>query len=208
MKALRTLSDWLEGWLLWILVTGTSWSMGLVIAVVIASGAGLALSSQVSLLLSGMVVGAVIGLVQWEILRPNARGVGAWTLATVIGWIGGLIVTTSVVQMAEPIWGGLIGSALGGFVWGLAQWPVLRTETEGRVAWLLVTVLGWTAALALGTVLPVGPKPDAFGGEVVGVATSGATGLVIMGMLAILALILFFPEPHQRAVDRNVRWWP
>ena len=73
----------------------------------------------------------------------------------------------------------------------------------------MVTVLGSTAALALGTVLPVvGPKPDAFGGEVVGIATSGATGLVIMGMLAILALILFFPEPHPRAVDRNVRWWP
>ena len=96
MKALRTLSDWLEGWLLWILVTGTSWSVGLVIAVVIASGASLALPSQISLLLSGMVVGALIGLVQWEILRPDARGVGAWTLATVIGWIGGLIVTESV----------------------------------------------------------------------------------------------------------------
>ena len=155
-----------------------------------------------------IVVGALIGLVQWETLRPDARGVGAWTLATVIGWIGGLIVTASVVQMAEPIWGGLIGSALGGFVWGLAQWPVLRTETGGRVAWLLVTILGWTAALALGTVLPVGPKPGAIGGEVVGVATSGAIGLVTMGMLAILALTLFFPEPHQRAVDRNVRWWP
>ncbi len=208
MKVLRTVSDWLELWFLWFLVTGTCWSVGLVIAVVIASSASLALSSQVSMLLSGIVVGALIGLVQREVLRPDVRGVGVWTLATVIGWTAGLIVTTTVVRMAEPTSGWLIGGALGGFVWGLAQLPALRSETGGRAGWLLLTVLGWTAALALGTALPVGPEPGAIGGEIVEVATSGAMGLVIIGMFAILGLTLLFPGPQQRAVDRNVRWWP
>jgi hypothetical protein len=208
MKALRTASDWLELWFLWFLVTGACWSVGLVIAVVIASSASLALSSQVSLLLGGIVVGALIGLVQQEILRPDVRGVGVWTLATAIGWTAGLVVTSTVVRMAEPTPGWLIGGVLGGFVWGLAQLPVLRSETGGRGGWLLLTVLGWTAALALGMALPVRPKPGAVGGEVVEVATSGAMGLVIIGMFAILALTLLFPEPHPRAVDRNVRWWP
>jgi len=207
MKALRTVSNWLELWFLWFLVTGTCWSVGLVMAVVIASSVSLALSSQVSLLLSGIVVGALIGLVQWEVLRPDVRGVGVWTLATVIGWTAGLMVTTTVVHIAEPTLGWLIGGALGGFVWGLAQLPALRSETEGRAGWLMLTVLGWTAALALGTALPAGPKAGAIGGEVVEVATSGAMGLVIIGMFAILGLILLFPGPQQRAVDRNVRWW-
>ena len=81
MKALRTVSNWLELWFLWFLVTGTCWSVGLVMAVVIASSVSLALSSQVSMLLSGIVVGALIGLVQREVLRPDVRGVGVWTLA-------------------------------------------------------------------------------------------------------------------------------
>jgi hypothetical protein len=208
MKAFRTASDWLELWFLWFLVTGTCWSVGLVIAAVIAAGAGLALSSQVSLLLSGIVVGALIGLVQREVLRPDVQGVGVWTLATAIGWTAGLIVTTAVVRMAGPTLGWLIGGVLGGFVWGLAQTPALRSETGGRAGWLLLTVLGWTAALALGTALSAGPKPGAIGGQVVGAATSGALGLVVIGMFAILGLTLLFPGPQQRAVDRNVRWWP
>ena len=36
MKALRTLSGWLEAWFLWITVTGVSWLMSLVIALALA----------------------------------------------------------------------------------------------------------------------------------------------------------------------------
>ena len=53
MKGSRVALDWLELWFLWVLVTGIGWSVGLVIALVIAEGASLAVSSQVSLLMTG-----------------------------------------------------------------------------------------------------------------------------------------------------------
>jgi hypothetical protein len=207
MRTLRTLSDWLELCFLWIFVTGISWSVALVVALVLAQAVSPALSSQVTLLLGGVVVGALIGLAQWAVLRPDVRGVGFWTLATVIGWTAGLIVTSSVVRMAEPAPGGLIGGALGGFVWGLAQWLALRSETGGRLKWLLVTVVGWTVALALGTSLPINGGLGGSGGGLVDTAASGAVALIMIGIFAVLALPVLFPEPHQRAVDRRVRWW-
>jgi len=207
MKALRAVSDWLELCFLWIFVTGISWSVGLVAALVITQAVSPALPGQVSLLLGGVVVGALIGLTQWAVLRPDVRGVGFWLLATVIGWTAGLIVTTFVVRLAELTIGGVVGGALGGLVWGLAQWPALGSETGGRLKWLLVTTAGWTAALALGTVLPIDGGVSGSSGGIVDTTASGAVALIMIGIFAVLALPILFPEPHQRAVDHRVRWW-
>lgn len=207
MKGSRIALDWLELWFVWVLVTGIGWSVGLVIALVVAKGASLAVSSQASLLVSGVVVGALIGLTQWVVLRPEVRGVGWWVLATAIGWVAALMVTAFVAPITGPTSGGVIGGLLGGLVWGLAQWLALRSTTRGKVRWLLMTAAGWTAALALSLSLPVGGWSGVVNGQVVQVAVSGAVGSIIIGIGAVLAFPVLFPEPHERAVDRRVRWW-
>jgi hypothetical protein len=207
MKALRAVSDWLELWLVWIFVTAISWAAGLVIAVVIVKIASLALPGAASLVMGGVVVGALIGLAQWAILRPGARSLGAWTVAAALGWTAALVITAGALRMIGISWGGLVGGALGGLVWGLAQWLALRPETGERVTWTLATALGWTAAVALGTALPFEGDLALVGGGAVQMAVSGVVGMIIIGMVAVVALPLLFPAPHQRAVERRVDWW-
>jgi len=63
------------------------------------------------------------------------------------------------------------------------------------------------AALALSMSLPVGGQGGVINGQVEQVAVSGTVGLIIIGMGAVLAVPVLFPEPHERAVDRRVTWW-
>jgi hypothetical protein len=207
MKAFRAVSNWLELWLVWISVTAISWAGGLVMAVVIVKIASLASPGAASLVMGGVMVGALIGLAQWAILRPGARSLGAWTVAASLGWTAALVITASALRTMGISWGGLVGGALGGLVWGVAQWPALRPETGERVTWTLATALGWTAAVALGRALRFEGDLAAVGGGAVQVAVIGLWGMIIIGMVATLALPLLFPEPHQRAVERRVDWW-
>ncbi len=99
------------------------------------------------------------------------------------------------------------GAVLGGLVFGLAQWLVLRPASRDRAEWMLGTVAGWTAAFTLGAALSGDLRLDALGGGVVDVSMTGALGLVVMGLVAAVALIWLFPAGRQ---DRTayVRWWP
>jgi hypothetical protein len=207
MKALRTLSGWLEAWFLWISVTGVSWLMSLVIALVLAQGVSLVLPMEVSLAMGGVVGGALVGLAQWLFLRPEVKGIGSWTLATAMGWTTGLVVTTLAVMMTDLVLGGVIGGVLGGLVLGFAQWLVLCPKAKERGRWTVVTAVGWTAALALG--ITFGSRGTGMlTGEIVRMAMSGAVGLGIIGPVAIVALVVLFSTPRKKDTTAYVRWLP
>lgn len=205
MKTLRLLLDLLETWLLWIFATSVSWSVGLVAALAAAQGADLILPQAASVLLGGAVGGAVIGLIQWLALRPEVQGVGVWTLAAALGWTAALLATALVVKVIGPVLG-VVGGVAGGCVFGFAQWLALRPGSQGRGEWALMTVLGWTVVLALGLAIEE-PGPGGLADYVVGIAASGAVGLVAIGIIAMLALLWLFPRAQARDARARVGWW-
>jgi hypothetical protein len=194
--------------LVWVIVTGVSGSVSLVTASVVAEGASLALSRDVSLAISGVVGGTVLGLAQWLFLRPAVKGLGAWALATTVGWLTGLVVAALVVRMANLAWGGIIGGTLGGWVFGLTQWLALRPDGGRRGEWLLVTAVGWSAALIVGMTLLGVSSPNTIRSGLVGIAVSEAVGGVVMGIVAIVVLISWFPKTEKPEADVTIRWWP
>ena len=46
MKEIRSVADWFEMWFLWLVVTASSWCVGLILAVIVVHGAGKALPAE------------------------------------------------------------------------------------------------------------------------------------------------------------------
>ncbi|MBI5032515.1 MAG: hypothetical protein HZB51_18475 [Chloroflexi bacterium] len=95
------------------------------------------------------VLGALIGLAQWLLLRRYLPRSGWWILATAIG----CIVPMQFGEMfpwRDPPWlGGAIMFMLFGLTLGIAQWFVLRRYMAHSVWWTAFTLVGWLLAFAL-----------------------------------------------------------
>lgn len=207
MNALRTLSHWQTAWLPWFPVTGGGWTIGLIIASAVAKCASLVFSLEASLVIAGVLTGAILGLVQLFALHPDVKGIGAWVTGTGIGWVAGLGITTLVVMGTDSLWGTVPGAILGSLAFGFAQWLVLSPEMKYRRAWLCVTIAGWTTSMSLGLNLG-GSYPNTLIDQVVRIAEAGAVGVVILGLFAIFAMCLSFPTYGEKDITNYVRWLP
>ena len=106
MKALKSFSTWFESWLVWLSVTGVVWAMGLVLGVATVGTIAPALPSATSLALVGLAGGALLGLGQWLVLKPQTRGIGLWTLASALGWAVSLAAAALPLTLFDPAWAG------------------------------------------------------------------------------------------------------
>jgi hypothetical protein len=158
----------------WILATAVSFFVGAGIATiaVFLTGAGLALNHVEKLdsfwhtLLwgsAGVVVGMVLGLGQWLVLRHKIRGAGGWILVTMLGFgLGNAIgsIVLSYVWSLSPrtmlptwdftmaLWCWASSGATCGLILGSAQWLVLRQVVRAPGWWIPINVVSW----AIGTV--------------------------------------------------------
>jgi len=106
------------------------------------------------------VLAALLGILQWVVLRKRMARAGWWVAATAGGLLVGGAVAGGFAQIAgrvlgRNVYGGqslLALYAIVGFSLGLAQIPVLRRHIRGWVLWVLLSALGW---LALGLVMGV-----------------------------------------------------
>jgi hypothetical protein len=90
------------------------------------------------------VVGLLTGAVQYGLLRRSLPQIGWWVLATLVGWLSGvLLIAISIglhwmdsfqVNLAFPLLGLAIGSA---------QWLVLRRRLPRAGWWIPANLLGW-----------------------------------------------------------------
>jgi len=115
-------------------------------------------------LLSGGLEGAIVGRLQWTILReiyPRIRAfswMGVTILAAVIAWLLGLLPGTlmagSGADTNEPSnammigMGALMGLFLG-TLFGLFQHSILRRVVHQSSLWILANAIGWTIGMAL-----------------------------------------------------------
>ena len=126
--------------------------------------------------------GALIGTMQWLIMRRYFYRSGWWVLASALG--------LAIALTLDGAIGGVVVGIFGGVVVGLSQWLVIRRFVYKAGWWVLASVIGWVAGLALGR----GASWLPFG-IVYGVIT-GST----------LIWLLRFPKPNE--IERNHKSQP
>lgn len=106
-------------------------------------------STFIAVLFSGVIAGAIQGV----FLRPYARPVVIWLIASGLGWMAayGLIryfYSVNDTNTILPTFGELVlGSGLG-FLVGTAQWLVLQQRWANAYLWIVSTVIVWGFAWA------------------------------------------------------------
>ena len=187
---------------LWAVITGAAGAIGaivpgcaLVFAVAVAMGK---MPEWMVGSLWFVGTGVAIGLVQAVVLGKSAGFTRAdrWALATGVGCVAGVLLLLAEA-LAAPIrpligiegemeWAVMAGLVAGGAI-GLAQWMTMRRRIRRAGWWVLVSVLGWSAAApTFGAVFfeqPGGPMSTSLPAGLAGVVLGAVTGLGVLWML-------------------------
>ncbi len=178
-------------WLSWVLATAAGGA---------AIGTVVVLTGSNEIFWYLLLTGFAIGVAQWLVLRRYLQGAGWWILASGFAWVGSLLVISMASGILNPIvefiasligrwWvigynfvtGMVVGAGL-----GVAQWLVLRRQTQGAGWWVFASAVGgavnWAVSVAItqmdgisGTALPY----------IAGWAANGAvTGIVLVWLLS------------------------
>jgi hypothetical protein len=102
----------------WVLATAIAWIGGSILLLI-------AVPSDLQLLLAGLVLGPLVGLAQWLILRREVHWAGWWIVISAMAWITGLTLLPGI----------LVTGAMAGAMTGIALALLLRfPKTQERIA--------------------------------------------------------------------------
>jgi hypothetical protein len=99
------------------------------------------------------ILGILMGVLQWLLLRRRVPRAGWWIPATLAGLVGGTALAVAVVRAlmaaaGEMNWDSrillLLLYGIIGFILALAQLPILWRRLPGFFLWPLVSTLGWS----------------------------------------------------------------
>ncbi len=181
-------------WLWWMLASIVGLAVGVAVADAVSGTVGFAVSFAVS----GDVAGASIGTAQSLVLRRQVSQTGWWVLASSVGLAVGFAVALAVLA-AVGLAGGshfsggagalvLFGAVAGASV-GIAQWLVLRRHIPGAGWWVLASIVGTGAGVAVISTV-IGGGEDA-----VGFAAGGAVGGALYGAITGGVLVWLLRQP-------------
>lgn len=88
----------------WPLVTAAAWTGGSILLRV-------AVSPELQFLLAGLILGPIVGLAQWLVIRERVRWAGWWIVISIIAWITGLTLMPGILTTGAMV-GALTGIAL------------------------------------------------------------------------------------------------
>ncbi|MFO7742188.1 MAG: hypothetical protein R6X31_07735 [Anaerolineae bacterium] len=140
--------DWTL-WLKWILASTLGWLTGW------------ALTNQ-------FVIGVVVGVMQWLVLRPLVREDGWWIPASAAGWAGSVALVILILRPQNS----LVAPVLLGAGIGLTQWLVLRWQLEQAWWWIVLSTLGWAIGMM-----------GILGASLAGAAAGAVTGVALEHLL-------------------------
>ena len=197
----------LELWLILVFLTSLGWSFGLILTAVFVGVMGTPPERSINLTLAGILGGILISLLSMFVLRDSIITMRSWVLAATLGWLLGLLGTIYSIQLIPGVTGWLIGGALGGLIYGLAQGFGLKPGFGKGLPWILLNGLGWTAAYELGNAFPseIGMQ------DITSISipiSKGLLGWVMLGTFAVLALILLFATLKREDRGERIQWWP
>lgn len=163
----RRQKDGWETWGHWVLATIVGGTTGSALGLAVAITIGIAMVTSmgindVALVISGAAGGAVLGVVvgigQWLILRQHFEKAGWWILVTALGtamvMVGVAIITRVIAHPGIVL---IVMGAISGSVVATGQWLILRQHFGRAGWWILSTALGGcTGVLIVGAVLATG----------------------------------------------------
>ena len=138
-------------WFQWVLANMVGGVVGFFVGLLVVQWANNIMVSF-RLAVFGTVFGAVVGSLQWWVLRKRLSQARWWILATALA--SAILFSTSDVLsnavrdvVSNTVIQGVVISSLIGLVIGSAQWLVLRKQLSQSHWWILASVLGITATL-------------------------------------------------------------
>lgn len=134
------------------------------------------------------VVGLLIGVVQYGLLRRYLPRMGWWVLATIGGWLLGvlLIALPGLLNWTGESFNLDLAFILMGLSIGVGQWLLLKGHLPRAAWWIVANVVGW-GLLAL---ITIGNSLGQFGLLALGLLPACATA-------AALALLMNQVKPSQ-----------
>jgi hypothetical protein len=138
--------------------------------------------------LAGAITGAILGAVQWLVLRTAMPLPIWWVVATSAGLALGLTLSVAFFRTEtsgnELLW----RAAITGLSIGIAQWIVLRQVVPQSALWIVVVGLGWV----LGWFITRSAGIDLS----LGWSVFGASGALAFQVLTGLALYFLLRSAH------------
>lgn len=178
-------------WLSWLLATTAGGT---------AIGTLVVLTGSNEIFVYLVLTGFVVGAAQWLVLRRYFQYAGWWILASGFAWIVSFLVMSMIGEITDPL-AILISSVLG--IWrvfgtnvvigigvgaglGVAQWLVLRRQTQGAGWWVLASAVGGAVERAVAvSIAQMDGVSDTALPYIVGWAANGAvTGIVLDWLLS------------------------
>ena len=199
MEKIRICTDY---WIKCIIITAACWPVGIISARSIARLFNLNLSGTTMLIWIGILTGSLLGIAQWLISEDKLCEIRMWMLATTLGTVIGLTVTTSILIQSRLVWTWFIAGALGGFVLGISQSLAITREQRKDLIWILMTSTSWALAFIIGLAFIREVNWEVNIADTDAILMTWITGWGIMGMLAVLAMFALAPIDNQR--DRSV----
>jgi hypothetical protein len=144
---------------------------------------------------------------QLVLIQPPAKGDLVWTLASAVGWSLGLAIITLALDMSGTMTYGLFAAALGGFVFGTVQSLAMVSDNRRKNVWILLSVLGWCAAMAVGLALMAKGDSRVLTGDLTAILVAWALGWCILSIVALVTMVTLLPRPEKRGTDVHIRWW-
>jgi hypothetical protein len=207
MKSIKSWRDQMELWLTLTFLTALGWSFGLILTALIIGFFDTPPGSLVVPIISGILGGAIIGLLHVIILRNMVRSIEVWILTCITGWTLGVLLTLAVIQLIPGVAGWLVGGALGGTLFGFSQKTGLRSKSGIGFTWVVLNALGWLIVYGAGTLLP----DDMALGQIASFSQPlalGMLGWVLVGALAVLVQILISSGTSRKDKGDKIQWWP
>jgi len=125
----------------------------------------------------GIVLGIVVGVLQWLVLRRRVSGAGWWVLASAAAGYGTLRFLDAG-PLESLSFGALLSFtgvvALGGAVTGTLQWLVLRGQVSRAGWWVLASTVGWALSVTVAKQFPPDGQDLVVIGAILGALTGGA----------------------------------
>ncbi len=198
-NAEHSLTDWEPRggfWLRWTLISAIGFAVSFLLAFAMTmiwgvysafrGTVGLNTGFFLAAAVGGIVVNAIIGLLQWLMIRRGLAHPGWWILATALGaglaCLLAVIVAGAANGSAAWLLGGVVGGLVGGALIGYLQWRLIGEPlaASGPGLWIGGTAAAWAVGLAI-----AGMGMD----SAVSGTSSIQPGIVVVGLMAILGTL-------------------
>lgn len=115
-----------KNWLrLWVVVTTLAWVPSLVIVV------GLGVGEKLNFASSGAIIGMMMGIAQWFVIRRLVKRAEWWAIANTIGWTAGLALVDLLELFSWQVTGYLLAGLVSGSITGLfLLWLITQPVEE------------------------------------------------------------------------------